>query len=91
MPHNAKTVRIAVLSRDKEEEKAIKEAFRAFDADLVLMPTIHRLRDLLFTQPCSRSFALPQVSCCRPRLQQQKLHSNIRAGISACPDPLEQV
>jgi len=53
MPHNAKTVRIAVLSRDKEEEKAIKEAFRASDADLVLMPTIHRLRDLLFTQPCS--------------------------------------
>jgi len=58
MPRDAKTVRMAVLSRDKEE-KAIKDAFSAFDADLVLAHTIHHLREVLFTQPCSGVLCAP--------------------------------
>ena len=58
MPRDAKTVRMAILSRDKEE-KAIKEAFSASDADLVLARTIHHLLEVLFTQPSSGVVCAP--------------------------------
>jgi Tfp pilus assembly protein PilZ len=53
MQRDAKSVCIAVLSRDKEEERALREAISAFGADLIFAATMHDLHDILIRQPCS--------------------------------------
>jgi Tfp pilus assembly protein PilZ len=53
MERKAGSVRIAVLSGDKQEQEAIAEAIGASEADIIFAPTMHRLRDVLFEKPCN--------------------------------------
>jgi Tfp pilus assembly protein PilZ len=53
MQRSAKPVSIAILSRNKEEEKAITEAIGAFEVDYVFESTLHNLRDVLLERPCN--------------------------------------
>jgi Tfp pilus assembly protein PilZ len=53
MQPSAKPISIAILSRNKEEEKAITEAIGAFDVDYVFESTLLNLRDTLLERPCN--------------------------------------
>jgi Tfp pilus assembly protein PilZ len=53
MQVDSKSVIIAVLTGNKEEQKGITEAVANIDGDYIFAPTMHALRDLLLEQPCS--------------------------------------
>jgi Tfp pilus assembly protein PilZ len=53
MKRDATTVHIAVLSRDKEEEKIINEAKGTLNASLIFVPTMQQLHDVLLERPCN--------------------------------------
>jgi Tfp pilus assembly protein PilZ len=53
MQHKSKSVFLAILSRDKEEERAITRAIGEFEIDYVFASTVSRLRDAVFEQPCN--------------------------------------
>ena len=53
MQRSAKPFSIAILSRNKEEEKAIAEAIGAFEVDYAFESTLHNLRDNLLERPCN--------------------------------------
>jgi Tfp pilus assembly protein PilZ len=53
MQRDAKSIFMAVLSGDKEEEKAITEATGTFAADLIFARTMQHLRGILLEHPCS--------------------------------------
>lgn len=53
MQRKGDPISIAVLSGDKEEQNAISGAMEVSGADLIFAHTMHRLRDILFEQPCN--------------------------------------
>jgi Tfp pilus assembly protein PilZ len=53
MPRDTKSIFMAILSGDKEEETAIAEVVRSFHAEFAVAPTMRHMRDLLFEQLCN--------------------------------------
>jgi len=53
MDHDPESISIIILSKNKEEEKAIAEAIGAFKADYIVASTVSHLREVLLEKPCN--------------------------------------